>query len=204
MAKPRRRRNIYRGLTPEQRDAERRARIVRSGLTVFAREGFRGGTVRTLCAAAGVTTRQFYELFADRDDAFAAVFEYAVGLMLRRTAAAAATAPAELEAQLRAALGANLLEPEKELRNAQVVVFQLGSANPRSLGRRAEAMDAVREGITAAIQPLVSRPLEPITMAALVGALVELLWQQNAHPSPFPPEQVIDQLVRLFVVGIGS
>lgn len=204
MAEPRRRRNTYRGLSPEQRDAERRKRILASGLGVFAEQGFEGGTVRALCAAAGVTTRQFYELFSDRDSAFAAVYEYAVGLMLRRTAAAATAAPAEFEPQLRAALETNFLDQGRELRNAQIVVFQLGSTNLRAWARRAEAADAVRDFITAAIEPAVAEPPNPVLMSALAGALYELLWQQNTQSSPYPAAECVEELIRLFRLILDS
>ena len=204
VAQTRGRRNTYRGVSAEQREAERRARILRAGLDVFAGRGFAGGTVRAICKEAGVSTRQFYELFSDRDDVFEAVANYAYRIMMRRTSEAALGAPPELEARLRTALEAHFVYVDDELRKAQVVVFHMGLAHPRSLANRAEAMDSLESAVAAILQPLVPHPLPEITVAALVGAVVELLWQRNAHPSPYPAEDVVDALVDLFEAALGA
>ena len=54
----------YGGLAMEERVAARRARFVEAGIELFGTQGFRGATVRGICAAAGLTDRYFYESFA--------------------------------------------------------------------------------------------------------------------------------------------
>lgn len=64
----------YGGRSAEERRAERRTRLLAAGLEVFGTEGYRAGTVRRICAEAGVTDRYFYEAFGSTEDLLAAVF----------------------------------------------------------------------------------------------------------------------------------
>lgn len=65
----------YGGLSESERMIERRERFLDAGLEVFGTVGLHGATVRSLCKAAGLTERYFYESFADTDALFCAVFE---------------------------------------------------------------------------------------------------------------------------------
>lgn len=56
---------IYRGLSVEERIAERRKRLVEAGIELYGAHGFRATSVKTVCLAAGLTERYFYESFAN-------------------------------------------------------------------------------------------------------------------------------------------
>jgi AcrR family transcriptional regulator len=64
----------YGGLAMEERVAARRARFVEAGIDLFGTQGFRGATVRGICAAAGLTDRYFYESFATLEALLAEVY----------------------------------------------------------------------------------------------------------------------------------
>jgi AcrR family transcriptional regulator len=64
----------YGGLALEDRVAARRARFIEAGVELFGTQGFRGATVRGICAAAGLTDRYFYESFATLEDLLAEVY----------------------------------------------------------------------------------------------------------------------------------
>ncbi len=64
----------YGGVAMEARVAARRARFVEAGIELFGTQGFRGATVRGICAAAGLTDRYFYESFATLEDLLAEVY----------------------------------------------------------------------------------------------------------------------------------
>ncbi|WP_162925790.1 TetR/AcrR family transcriptional regulator [Isoalcanivorax indicus] len=57
----------YRGVSIEQRRAERREKLIQAGINVFGSTGFQGTTVRALCAEAGLTERYFYESFSNSE-----------------------------------------------------------------------------------------------------------------------------------------
>ena len=71
MTKPARR---YGGIALEDRQAERRNRLIRAAIEVSARVGREGASVALICAEAGLTARYFYESFANRDALFLAAF----------------------------------------------------------------------------------------------------------------------------------
>ena len=64
----------YGGLAMAERVAARRARFVEAGIELFGTQGFRGATVRGICAAAGLTDRYFYESFATLEALLAEVY----------------------------------------------------------------------------------------------------------------------------------
>jgi len=64
----------YGGLAMAERVAARRARFIEAGTELFGTQGFRGATVRGICAAAGLTDRYFYESFASLEALLAAVY----------------------------------------------------------------------------------------------------------------------------------
>jgi AcrR family transcriptional regulator len=64
----------YGGLALEDRVAARRARFVDAGIELFGTQGFRGATVRGICAAARLTDRYFYESFPTLEALLAEVY----------------------------------------------------------------------------------------------------------------------------------
>ncbi len=64
----------YGGLALEERVAARRERFIEAGIELFGTQGFRGATVRGICAAAGLTDRYFYESFASLEALLAEVY----------------------------------------------------------------------------------------------------------------------------------
>jgi AcrR family transcriptional regulator len=68
----------YRGLTPEKRTEERRARVLAAGRECFADAVDGAPTVAQVCARAGLSKRHFYELYDDRLDLVLALHAEAV------------------------------------------------------------------------------------------------------------------------------
>lgn len=67
----------YSGQSFEDRQAERRARLVRAALEVAGRSGLEGASVAAICAQAGLTARYFYESFPSRDAIFVEAYRMA-------------------------------------------------------------------------------------------------------------------------------
>jgi len=68
------RRRNFRGLSLEQRQAERRERLIAAGLQVYGTQGFFSVTVRDVCAEAKLTERYFYESFKNSEQLFKAIY----------------------------------------------------------------------------------------------------------------------------------
>src|ERR1700748_748723 len=98
----------FRGVSPEDRKAERRKRLVEAGLEAFGVHGFLGVGVREICALAKLTERYFYESFENREAFFAAVYSEAAHRIREAIAAAHARARPEPTEFARAGLEATL------------------------------------------------------------------------------------------------
>jgi AcrR family transcriptional regulator len=68
----------YGGLTPNEREADRRRRLVAAGLELFGTVGLARTTIQAVCSRARVTARNFYDHFASLEDLLAAVYEQVV------------------------------------------------------------------------------------------------------------------------------
>lgn len=66
---------MYAGQPVEDRQRQRRARFLESGLTVFARDGYANSSVGAICKDAGLSSRQFYEEFTGRESLLLELYE---------------------------------------------------------------------------------------------------------------------------------
>src|ERR1700752_1144970 len=94
----------YRGASPEQRQAERRERLVEAAIEVFGTTGYRAATIDQVCAQAGLTKRYFYESFTDSEALLLAAYERTTGRLHDRVQAAIGRAQPDVEAITHAAL----------------------------------------------------------------------------------------------------
>src|ERR1700754_2161618 len=79
----------YGGASFEDRQAERRERLIAAAIEVFGRWGREGATVAAICAEAGLTARYFYESFPNRDALFIAAYQTVQAELLTQMAQAA-------------------------------------------------------------------------------------------------------------------
>src|ERR1700748_2702338 len=68
----------YSGQSFEDRQSERRAKLVRAALDLAGEVGPEGLSVAAICAAAGLTQRYFYESFQNREAIFTAAYSFAM------------------------------------------------------------------------------------------------------------------------------
>lgn len=66
---------VYRGLTAEERSAQRRTRLLEATLEVWSRVDGPPVTMTRICQEARLTERYFYEQFAGLDEALVAVLQ---------------------------------------------------------------------------------------------------------------------------------
>lgn len=80
----------YKGVSNEQRRAERREKLVEGAIAVYGAIGYHGATVRAICAEAGLTERYFYESFENGEALLAAAFEAVMARLTEEVMAALA------------------------------------------------------------------------------------------------------------------
>lgn len=64
-----------RGLTAEQRRAQRRAQVLDAALAEFAEHGYHRTSIEQICKAAYVSTKSFYESFESREACYIALLQ---------------------------------------------------------------------------------------------------------------------------------
>jgi AcrR family transcriptional regulator/DNA-binding PadR family transcriptional regulator len=117
-------------------------RLLNAAVAVVAEEGMNRISATRVSARAGMSTKTFYDLFADSEDCFLAVFDRAV----RELAAAAGpvwTGEGEWVERVRGAVVVLLAVLERDAALARIVFVEALGAGPRVLARRAEVLDRV-------------------------------------------------------------
>jgi AcrR family transcriptional regulator len=192
----------YRGVAGVERRAERRARLIQAGMQVFGTEGYHGGTVRAVCAAAGLTERYFYESFANREELLRAIYSHLIDELRSRIDAL----PPHLSDR-----------PEDRARPSLTVYFDLIGSNPAAarillfeiLGVSDEVDRLYRNAthgfallLLQSTQPLLPAPLKAgldheLIADGLVGAVIHiaLRWVLSGYRQS--REQVVDCCVAI-------
>lgn len=144
----------WRGSTPEQRNDERRERLLAVGLEIFGTTGYHSSTVSGICSAAGVSTRTFYELFGRRADLIEAIYTGVVDQVRVDIEALPAPTLDSLQPWARAAVGAVVGPLLADLRVCQVVEIEVVGLTPEIEDRRRRANLAIAQELDAVQQAL--------------------------------------------------
>jgi AcrR family transcriptional regulator len=152
-----------------------RTRLLDAAAAIVSEEGVGRVSACRVAEYAGMSHKTFYDLFADGEDCFLAVFDRAVDDL------AAALAPAwrsegEWVARVRGALGVLLACLDRDPALCRVVFVEALAAGPRVLARRAEVLDRVAKFIDEgrAGSP-VGAELPQLTAAGVAGAAFSIV-----------------------------
>lgn len=176
----------YGGVTGADRKAERRASLIEAALDLLGgTEGDRF-TVRRVCQQARLTTRYFYESFADRDELVSAVYEHVVQTVAATTLSAVEAAGPEPEAKIDDGLGQLIRAAAGDPRHGRVL-FSVTLVNPLLARRRLESSRFFAELLTGQARQVYGVPdsteLEFVAHF-IVGGLAQTLtaWLSGALP----------------------
>jgi AcrR family transcriptional regulator len=183
----------YGGLAMEERVAARRARFVEAGVELFGTQGFRGATVRGVCAAAGLTDRYFYESFPTLEALLAAVYgSLKDGFARRLTEESFASDgwrgdAAAIERQVTAAYEL-WFDTVRDPRVARILLVEILGVSPQMdalYEDAARAMAALTVSPLAAAQPALklSKARRELLGRALVGAALQVakMWMTGGY-----------------------
>jgi AcrR family transcriptional regulator len=153
-----------------------RARILSSAAAVVSEHGYGQMSVARVTARARVSRRTFYDVFADREDCFMALFEDAVVRVTERVAAVYEGEGSWRE-RVRAGLGELLVFLDEQPRLGSLLVVDALSAGPRVLSRRAQILASLgavldRDGAGSGSG---GRGLAEITGEGVVGAVFSVI-----------------------------
>ena len=199
----------YADKTPRQRRADRRARLLSAGLELFGVEGFRGVTIEALCAAASVSTRNFYEEFGSREALLIALHDEVNGSALRAVAAAIADVDGnDIAGRVRAGVGAYFGVMTSDRRWARIALVESVGVSAQAEEHRRAAVDSFVALIDSEARRLGAAGLIEqrdwhLTAVALAGALNGLVntWSANADWSAIVP-RIVDEAAGLITLAL--
>ncbi|MFD4429616.1 TetR/AcrR family transcriptional regulator [Nocardia sp. NPDC058497] len=192
-------RHNYTGTSVAERQIERRALFIEAGLTVFAEKSFANSSLTDVCAAAGLSRRQFYEQFAGREELLVAVYDTVQGKAREAvTAALAAAETDDLRTLIDAAVRAYTTAITDDIRCAKVAFVEIVGVSPAIEAHRAQVRDQWGEVVAAIAAGRDGVRTPPggwrVAMAAFIGAVNGAVHQWSLD-DPRPP---VDELVEVF------
>ncbi|HEX7306618.1 TetR/AcrR family transcriptional regulator [Lentzea sp.] len=198
----------YAGISPEQRRADRRARLLEAGLALFTSTGFTATRISELCTTAGVSTRNFYEEFASKEELLRSLHDLvnATAFAEVRTALAALDA-SDLDARVTTLLDvfvSSVVADPRAARLAYVeavgVTAEIERQHVRWVSTWASFIESeARRAAEAGTAPARSYRL---TAIALVGAITGLLREWQAHEPPLAVEEIAAEIRELVLAAI--
>jgi AcrR family transcriptional regulator len=197
----------YRGVSAEQRMADRRERLLAAGLDEFGTRGFLATGVKDICRAAGLTDRYFYESFSSNGDLFSAVFDNATRHLLDVTVAAADRENQDVRSQARAVIEAYVHALAKDPRLARIIFVEPPAVGPEIEHRMRETLRTFAQLVEATLRPnlpaAVPDDIVRFGSIALVGAVERLMTEWQDGELGIPVDRLIDYLAEM-VLSTGS
>jgi len=190
---------VYGGVSAETRQAERRGRLMQAGLALISTEGWGSTTVRGVCRAAGLSSRFFYESFADLDELAVAIFDDITDSTLSAAFAEVQGAASD-EELVRATVEVLVREYTQDSHRARFVFVEALGSEPL-MRRRLAVMRRVAELIVERMQGDQESDDQgdylEVVAAVLSGGFVELMICYLTDELQLSPQQLIDNFTAL-------
>lgn len=195
----------YRGISPAQRHADRRERLLEAGLELFGTLGYAQTPIRAVSAAAGLNSRYFYESFSSREDLLYAVYQRIIGDIFSRAREAVAREDT-LEGQTRAGLRAAWTSVTEDRRKARIVALEVVGVSERMerlrRGNRQALAQLTADNAMSLVGPGVRLRLDPaLTARFLMGGVVEILLEWINGDLNASADEVVDHFTALFTAA---
>jgi AcrR family transcriptional regulator len=177
-----------------------RSRLLAGAVAAIDELGYPRATVGRITARACVSRRTFYQMFADRDECFAAVLDEVAATVAGELSAAGLGGLAWRE-RVRVGVWGMLVFFDREPVLARVCVVQALRAGPLVLERR--------EGVFARLAAVVDEgrvecarggDLTPLTAEGVVGAALAILYSRLARGDREPLRGLLGELMAMIVL----
>lgn len=202
---------IYRGMRPEQRKADRRARLVEAALELFTTAGYHGTRIEQLCTHAGVSTRNFYEEFANKEALLLSLHNDINALALHQVVNALRGLPDGADAAERIGALLNVfmshITADPRLpRLAYVEAVGVSPAMERQHQRWVAEWTTLIEGEASRAARRGQAPERDyhLIATALVGAVTGLLREWQAAATPVPEAEVTATMRHIMIAAISA
>ena len=193
----------YAGASAQERQTQRRERLLDAAFDVFGREGYRHTTMRLICAQARLTERYFYEHFATIDEVFIAVHKRLSAEVGQRIMVQTMAHMDDPIAQTRAGLRAFFEYIKEDPRRAQILLndaVTTGLTNPRNINAKVSQYAELLKARFKMRYPHLSVPLDvDLIVGGFVGMVIHTasVWAQRGFDTPI--ESLVDHNVYAWI-----
>ena len=196
----------YGGLTREERDAQRRQRLLGAAAEIIGTQGYAATTIPGVCAASKVSTRHFYEIYPGKEDLFVDLYDRITADSYERVGESLRASEGEsITRRVQAAVLAYLDPMLEDTRVARIAFVEIMGASPRieklRLDYRETLVEVVRSECTASVRrgEIVDRDWR-FAALALVGAVTAIVYDWALHQPRSSREELEAQLADLALV----
>ncbi|MET8427174.1 TetR/AcrR family transcriptional regulator [Nocardia sp. NPDC004860] len=196
----------YGGRAVTERKAERRQRFLDAAIQIFGERGYANCSLADVCAAAGLSKRQFYEEFQTREDVLVAAYDQIqdqAGAALATALSAMGPDPDPTDTVTRA-LSAFLGSIGADPHRAKVAFVEVVGVSERMEQHRRDRRHAWVATLYLAVEPLAGsgarvRGAGELAGSALIGAINGLAHEWLlSEPRP-PVSDLVEVLVPMAV-----
>ncbi|MCM6774758.1 TetR/AcrR family transcriptional regulator [Nocardia sp. CDC159] len=201
---------MYAGQPVEDRQRQRRARFLESGLTVFSRDGYANSSVGAICKDAGLSSRQFYEEFTGRESLLLELYEHIDRESREAVSAALADHPDHSAVgAIDAAVRAYVESIGRDPRRARIVLVEVVGAGPKVEKFRLELRRAWGSLLAGAAEDAALQgeiPLGDYEMRslAIIGAVNYVVDAWSGSEPRRPLDDVIRVLRRVIIGALSA
>jgi AcrR family transcriptional regulator len=198
----------YGGMGPEERQRQRREKLIVAALAVFGEQGFHASTVRDVCGRAELTSRYFYESFESMDALFEAVYVSVSRELMRKTMVALQGVPMVPEQLAEAAMRTFLEFIQEDPRRARVTLIDAQTVGPNA-NRASQQADrdfvALLTSFIDALYPGMGEAtgLSPYFISTgMLGAMMRMATVWVESKCEMPLDDMLRNMMMFYVAGI--
>lgn len=186
----------YRGVSQEERRADRRSRLIAAAVEVYGERGYRQASVKAVCEAAGLTERYFYESFANSEELLIASYNAVTYGLFNQIKKATQDSTASRSERARAMLDAYFTALKNEPRSAQLFLVEIRGVSPLVDEAFNQAVRSIAREVMEVLATSKSKSDELLAVGIVGGiSQIALHWIQQGYALPI--REVIDAAMRL-------
>lgn len=177
--------------------------LARAAFELFGESGESAVTVRSVCRAAELNNRYFYESFVDTDELLGAAYDFVVADLIETLTAAMSDLPDD-RARLRAGIGAVLNYSSNDPRRGKIL-FTESRTNRVLAERRSATQELLRRSVLDGAPRVPSTRTAHLVSAAMYsGAMAELAREWLVGTLGDDLESVVQAAVQLLMPTVAS
>ncbi|WP_299569804.1 TetR/AcrR family transcriptional regulator [uncultured Williamsia sp.] len=199
----------YAGRSVADRRAERRRRFVDAAIEVFGTSGYAGSSVTALCREAGLSRRQFYEEFTDRESLLLTAYdEIQAHARAEIGADLAAAGTDDIPTLARVAMTAFMRSFGTDRRRAAIVFVEIVGVSPRVEDHRLAGREVWVDFFGSAVRDYTGRPAgdaaeDSYRAIGFVGALTAVVYRWSTDGPDRPDlDAIVDVLAQILLAFI--